>query len=432
MKAELLGVGTEILLGQICNNNAQWMSERLAEIGVDVMHHQAVGDNEDRIAEAFRLAVSRADVVIATGGLGPTQDDITREGLAAALGVSLVRHGEIEDFLRDKFRRLGRHMPEINLRQADVPEGARYILPDRGTAPGLVYETNDGRRVYAVPGVPAEMREMMSGTILPELAGLAGPAALVSRTIRATGIAESKVAEMLDDLFRTSSNPTVAYLASSGEVKVRITAKAATRAQAEELVRPVAEEVAARLGAHVFTTDDEELEQVVGRLLKARAETVSCAESLTGGSLAVRLSAAPGASTYFKGSAVCYTSEAKRDILGVSEATIEGPGIVSEECAREMAAGARRIFRSDIAVSLTGVAGPDSHDDKPPGTVCTGLAAEGVVLSRSFRAPGDRDMVRRWAEQAALDMLRRYLEGSTDPASLGPEIGVRAGPPSGN
>ena len=171
MRAELLGVGTEILLGQICNNNAQWMSERLAEIGVDVLHHQAVGDNEDRIAEAFRLAVSRADVVIATGGLGPTQDDITREGLAAALGVSLVRHGEIENFLRDKFRRLGRHMPAINLRQADVPEGARYILPDRGTAPGLVYETNDGKRFYAVPGVPAEMREMMSGTILPELAG---------------------------------------------------------------------------------------------------------------------------------------------------------------------------------------------------------------------------------------------------------------------
>jgi nicotinamide-nucleotide amidase len=432
MRAEILGVGTEILLGQICNNNAQWMSERLAEIGVDVLHHQAVGDNEDRMAEAFRLALSRADVVIATGGLGPTQDDITREGLAAALGASLVRHREIEDFLRDKFRRLGRHMPEINLRQADVPEGVRYILPDRGTAPGLAYETNDGKRVYAVPGVPAEMREMMNGTILPELAELAGPAALVSRTIRATGIAESKVAEMLDDLFRSSANPTVAYLASSGEVKVRITAKAGSRAQAEELGRPVAEEVAARLGVHAFTSHDEELEQVVGRLLTARAETVSCAESLTGGSLAVRLSTAPGASTYFKGSAVCYTADAKRDILGVSQATIEGPGVVSEECAREMAAGARRIFRSDVAVSLTGVAGPDPHDDKPPGMVCAGLAAAGVLLSRSFRAPGDRDMVRRWAEQAALDMLRRHLEGSAEPADLGRATGVRAGPPGGD
>jgi nicotinamide-nucleotide amidase len=217
MRAELIGIGTEILLGQICNNNAQWMSERLAEIGVDVLHHDAVGDNEARIAAIFRLALSRADVVIATGGLGPTQDDITREGLAAALGVDLVRDPAIEEFLRQKFARLPRQMPEINLRQADVPAGGRYILPDRGTAPGLVFETEGGKRVYAVPGVPAEMKEMMTGTILPELARLGGPSALVSRTIRVTGIAESKVAEILDDLFRDSTNPTVAYLASSGE-----------------------------------------------------------------------------------------------------------------------------------------------------------------------------------------------------------------------
>ena len=430
MKAEIVGVGTEILLGQICNNNAQWMSQRLAVIGVDVLHHQAVGDNEQRISEAFRLALSRGDVVIVTGGLGPTQDDITREGLAAALGVGLVRHPEIEEFLREKFRRLGRHMPEINLRQADVPEGARTILPDRGTAPGLVFKTNKGKRIYAVPGVPAEMREMMDGAILPELAELTGPAALVSRTIRATGIAESKVAETLDDLFQRSVNPSVAYLASSGEVKVRITAKAATRGDAEELVRPVAEEVARRLGVHAFTTADEELEQVVGRLLEARARTVSCAESLTGGSLAVRLSAAPGASRYFKGSAVCYTAESKREILGVSAATIAGPGVVSDECAREMATGARRIFDSDVAVALTGVAGPDPHDGKPPGMVCAALAAEDVLLSRSFRAPGDRDMVRRWAEQAALDMLRRHLEGEAEPPGQGPATqAVRARPP---
>src|SRR5919106_1357429 len=218
MRAEIIGVGTEILLGQICNNNAQWISQELAEIGVDVFHHQAVGDNLDRIADAFRMALSRADVVIVTGGLGPTQDDITRQGLAAALGLRLVRHPEIEDFLREKFARLDREMPEINLVQADVPEGARYILPDRGTAPGLIVETPEGRRVYVVPGVPAERREMMSRTILPELADLAGPAALVSRTLKATGIAESRVAELLDDLFRASVNPSVAYLASSGEV----------------------------------------------------------------------------------------------------------------------------------------------------------------------------------------------------------------------
>jgi nicotinamide-nucleotide amidase len=410
MRAEIIGVGTEILLGQICNNNAQWISQRLAEIGVDVLHHQAVGDNEARIAETFRLALSRADVVIATGGLGPTQDDITREGLAAALGVGMVRQPEIEDFLRQKFARLKRQMPKINLRQADVPEGGRYILPDRGTAPGLAFETEAGKRVYVVPGVPAEMKEMISGTILPELAQLGGPAALVSRTIRVTGIAESKVAEVLDDLFRESTNPTVAYLASSGEVKIRLTAKASRRSEAEELIEPVAAEVAARLAGYVFTTSDEELEQVVGRMLKAAGLFLACGESLTGGSLAHRLSAAPGASTYFKGSAVCYTPEAKQEVLGVSRETIEGPGVVSEECAREMAEGARRIFRADLGVALTGVAGPDEHDDEPPGTVCVGLASEGGVESRSFRGPGDRDMVRRWAEQAALDLLRRHLE----------------------
>ena len=412
MKAEIIGVGTEILLGQICNNNAQWMSERLAEIGVDVVYHQAVGDNPERIERAFRTALSRADVLLITGGLGPTQDDITREGLAAALGVRLVREPKIEEFLRERFRAFGREMPESNLQQADVPEGGRYILPQRGTAPGLALQTRDGKRVYAVAGVPAEMREMMEGTILPELAQAAGPAALVSRTIRVTGMPESQVAVELDDLFTASANPSLAYLASSGEVKIRVTAKAPSRAEAEALIEPLAEKVIDRLGTHVFSADDEDLEQVIGRLLKASGKTVAAAESLTGGSLGVRLSKAPGASAYFRGSAVTYTAEAKHEVLGVSKETIEGPGIVSEECAREMAQGARRVFDADVGVALTGVAGPEPHDDKPVGTVCVALSAEGDEVSRSFRAPGDRDQVRRWAEQAALDLLRRHLDGS--------------------
>jgi nicotinamide-nucleotide amidase len=411
MRAEIVGVGTELLLGQIANANAQWISQALAEIGVDVLHHQAVGDNLERIAEAFRLAVSRADVVIATGGLGPTQDDITREGLAEALGVALIRHPEIEDLLRDRFARLGREMPASNLRQADVPEGGRYILPQRGTAPGLAIRTRDGTRVYAVPGVPAEMREMLTGTILPELAEAAGPAAIASRVLKVTGMAESKVAELLDDLFRASTNPTVAYLASPGEVKVRLTAKAPTRDAALELVAPLAAEVQRRLGDHVFSADDEALEDVVGRLLRARHMTAAAAESLTGGGLAVRLSAAPGSSATFAGSAVCYTASAKRDLLGVRQETIDGPGVVSEDCAREMAEGARRIFGADVGVALTGVAGPEEHDGKPVGTVCVGLAWDGGESTRQFRAPGVRAQVRRWAEQAALDALRRHLQG---------------------
>ncbi len=424
MRAEIIGIGTEILLGQITNSNAQWISERLAEIGVDVLHHQVVGDNEQRIADAFRLAFSRADVVIATGGLGPTQDDITREGLAAAVGVTLVRRSEIEAFLRAKFRRLGREMPESNLQQCDVPEGARYILPHRGTAPGLICQTPEGKRVYVVPGVPAEMREMIEGTILPELRTLSGPAAIASRIIKVTGIAEAKVAEMLDDLFRSSTNPTLAYLASSGEVKVRITAKALTPDRAEALIEPVADEVRRRLGIHVFATTDEDFAAVVGGLLKAQRSSIAVAESVTGGGLAARLSAPPGASAYFRGSAVCYTAEAKRDVLGVSRETLEGPGVVSEECAREMASGARRIFGADVGIGVTGVAGPDAHGGKPVGTVCVAVAADAGTESRTFRAPGDRDQIRRWAEQGALDMARRLLEGLLELRQ--PEAATRA------
>jgi nicotinamide-nucleotide amidase len=411
VRAEIVGVGTEILLGQICNNNAQWMSERLAEIGIDVVYHQAVGDNLERIAETFTLALARANVVLATGGLGPTQDDITRDGLAVALRLPLQRQPEIEEFLRRRFARFRRAMPESNLRQADVPVGARPIMPDRGTAPGLAIETESGKRVYVVPGVPAEMREMMLGTILPELARLAGPAALVSRTIRVTGVAESRVAELLGDLFAASANPSIAYLAGSGEVKVRVTAKNATASGAQALIEPLATEVARRLGSHVFSTDDQDLEDVVGGLLERRGLTVGCAESLTGGSLGARLCKRPGASGYFCGSAVCYSAKAKQDVLGVSPQTIDGPGAVSEECAREMATGARRIFGADLALAVTGVAGPDPHDGKPVGTVCMALAWDGAEASRSFRAPGDRAMVRRGAEQAALDMLRRRLTG---------------------
>jgi nicotinamide-nucleotide amidase len=420
VRAEVIGVGTEILLGQITNSNGQWISQELAEIGWDVLHHQAVGDNVDRIADAFRLALSRADAVIATGGLGPTQDDITREGLAAALEVSLIQRPEIESFLREKFAALGRHMPESNLRQCDVPEGARYILPARGTAPGLICQTAEQKLLFVVPGVPAEMREMMTGTILPELAKLGGPAAVVSRVLKVTGMAEASVAEALDDLFRGSTNPTVAYLASAGEVRVRLTAKAASRGESEELIRPLADEVVHRLGARVFATTEEDLGAVVGRLLGRRGLTVACAESLTGGSLGMRLSWEPGSSAYFVGSAVCYSPASKREVLRVSEETIGGPGVVSEECAKEMARGARRIYGADLGLAVTGVAGPEPHDGKPPGTVCVGLANMEGDRSRSFRAPGDRYQVRKWAEQAALDLLRRHVEGLPEPADLGP------------
>jgi nicotinamide-nucleotide amidase len=411
VRVEILAVGTELLLGQIANTNARRMSEELAGIGADVLYHQVVGDNLDRIVEAIRLASARADVVVVTGGLGPTQDDITRDALAAVLDTPMVRHAELEDLLREKFRAFGRReMPESNLRQADVPEGARYIAPSRGTAPGLVADLSDGTRVYAVPGVPEEMIEMMEGAVLPELAE-AGSGVVRSRVLRCAGIGESALAERVDDLFSGSTNPSIAFLASSGEVKVRVTAKAATAAEAERLIEPVAEEIRRRFGDDVFTSEDEPLEAAVVRLLAAKGWSLACAESITGGGVGARITSVPGASEVFVGSAVVYRNDAKRAILGVSEETLAGPGPVSEECAREMAAGARRVFGADLGLSLTGAAGPESHGGAPPGVIWIALDGDAVAHARGFQVPGERDRVRRWAEQAALDLVRRYMEG---------------------
>lgn len=415
MRAEILGVGTELLLGQIANTNARWISERLAEIGVDVLHHEVVGDNFERIVESFRLGLSRADVIIAKGGLGPTQDDITRPALAAAAGVALVRLPAIEERLRARWAATGREMPESNLVQADVPQGGREIAPVRGTAPGLVVQIGDGR-VYALPGVPAEMIEMMEGTVLPELSALAGPSTVVSRSLRCVGMAESKIADLLDDLFHGSTNPTVAYLAGGGEVKVRLTAKASTPEEAAALIDPVAEEAARRLGDVVFSTTGASLEEAVGELLRGSGLTLCCAESLTGGGLGARITSVPGASSYFLGAAVAYSAAAKRAVLGVSRETLEGPGPVSRECAAEMASGARRLFGADLAVALTGAAGPEAHAGAPAGEVWVALEGEGVLHQRNIRWPGDRAFVRRLAEQSGLDLVRRHLSGLTLPA----------------
>jgi nicotinamide-nucleotide amidase len=417
VRVEILAVGTELLLGQITNTNARWMSESLAGIGADVLYHQVVGDNLGRIVDAIRLASARADVVIVTGGLGPTQDDITRDALAVTMDAPMVRHAELEDLLREKFRAFGRReMPESNLRQADVPEGARYVTPSRGTAPGLVADLPDGTRIYAVPGVPEEMIEMMEGTILPELAE-AERGVVRSRVLRCAGIGESVLADRVDDLFSGSTNPSIAFLASSGEVKIRITAKATTADEADALIEPFAEELRRRIGDDVFTSEDESLEEAVVRLLTSAGSTLACAESITGGGVGARITSVPGASEVFVGSAVAYRNDAKRAVLGVSAETLEGPGPVSEACAREMAAGARRVFGTDLGLSLTGAAGPESHGGAPPGVIWVAVDGDSVAHARGFQVPGERDRVRRWAEQAALDLVRRHLEGRPLPAS---------------
>ena len=416
MRAEIVGVGTELLLGQIANTNAQWMSDRLAEIGLDVLHHQVVGDNLQRIVESLALAASRVDAVLVTGGLGPTQDDITRDAFALLMGVSMSRRPDIEALLRKKFAGFGRGpMPENNLRQADVPDGARWIEPLLGTAPGLI-ATVGSAKIYAVPGVPAEMREMMESTILPELSAMVGEGVVRSRILRCTGVGESRVAEIVADLFEGSANPSVAYLASAGEVKLRLTAKAASAALADSMIAPLAAEIQTRLGDAVFTVEDESLEEAVGRLLRAAGKSLACAESLTGGAVSARVTSVPGASDYFLGSVVAYTARAKRDILGVSQETLDGPGVVSAECALEMAAGAREVFGADIGLALTGAAGPGAHGGAEPGTVWLALDSGELKHSRGYVSAGGRERVRRWAEQGALDLVRRHLEGRPLPS----------------
>ena len=413
MRCEIIGVGTELLLGQIVNTNAAWIGRRLAEIGWDCFRHTAVGDNQARIAAAIREALERSDAVIVTGGLGPTQDDVTREAIAEVAGVPLVRRPELEAWLRQRFASYGVHpMPEINLRQADVPEGARPIDNPRGTAPGLIVEVGE-KVVYAVPGVPREMEHMMERAVLPDLTRRAGEGrVIVSRTLRTAGLGESRIADRLTPLWESmAGGVTLAYLASAGEVRVRLTAVGATREAALAELAPVEAAVRAELGDAVYGMDDDTLEGVVGRLLTERGATLATAESLTAGLVAARVTSVPGASAYYRGGVVAYALDAKAGILDVDPDLLERYGAVSEPVAARMAEGARRALGADVALATTGVAGPEPHAGQPVGTLCLGVADEEGSAAVTTRAPGDRAQVRAWATTLALDVLRRRLTG---------------------
>jgi nicotinamide-nucleotide amidase len=414
VRCEIIGVGTELLLGQIVNTNAAWIGQRLADVGWDCLRHTAVGDNERRIAETIREALDRADAVIVTGGLGPTQDDVTREALAAVAGVSLRRQPELEQWLRERFARMGvQRMAEMNLRQADVPEGARVIDNPRGTAPGLIVEV-DGKPTYAVPGVPREMEGMLERAVLPDLAARAGEGrAIVSLTLRTVGVGESRLAERLTPLWEEagSGEVTLAYLASPGEVRVRLTAVGATRSEALAGIVPVETRVREELGDIVYGTDDETLEAVVGRLLRERNLSLATAESLTGGLLGGRITGIAGASDYYLGGMVAYATDAKASQLGVDPDLLAADGPVSEPVAAAMAAGARSVFGADLGLAATGVAGPTEQSGRRVGTLCLGVADAAGTATRTLTAPGDRTQVRLWTCSVALDLLRRRLEG---------------------
>jgi nicotinamide-nucleotide amidase len=408
MKCEVVAVGTELLLGQIVDTNSSWIGEQLALVGIDSHYQVKVGDNADRIRAVLQLALGRSDAVIVCGGLGPTQDDITRDVIAEVMGVPLDRDEALVERIRQIFGGRGRPMPENNLRQADVPRGARIIDQMPGTAPGLVCPIGD-KVVYAVPGVPYEMQEMVLGTVIPELRRRSGDTGVIrSRTIRTWGHSESGIAEMLADrlveLDRTGT-ATIAFLASGIEgLKVRVTAKADTPEEADAVVAAEVAVVADILADYVFTTDDETMEQVVIELLRARGLTLGLAESLTGGMIASRLAGVEGASQVLRGGVVSYANEVKFEVLGVPE----GP-VVTEETAVAMAEGACRVLGSDVSIATTGVAGPGSLEGVAPGTAFLATTVGGVTEVGMVRFPGDRERVRQFCVITALDHLRRRL-----------------------
>ncbi|HEY2214167.1 MAG TPA: competence/damage-inducible protein A [Acidimicrobiales bacterium] len=415
MRVEIVAVGTELLLGQIADTNSAWLGDRLASAGVTSHFHQAVGDNHERITLAFRTALARSDGIIVCGGLGPTQDDITREAIADVMGVELVRDQAIVDIIAGFFQSRGRTMSANNARQADVPQGATIIPQRTGTAPGLIC-TLGNKVIYAVPGVPYEMAEMFDRGILPDLrarmAAAGEESTIVSRVLRTWGASESGLAESLQgriDALDLAGSVTLAFLASGMEgIKVRITARAATEAEGIALLddeeQSVRQTINAALGDIVFGVDDQTMEVGVATQLLAHDLTLGVAESLTGGLIASRLVNVPGASTWFKGGVVAYHEQVKFDVLGVPT----GP-VVTEAAAAAMAEGVRRVTRADIGLGITGVAGPDAQEGVAPGTIFVGLALPDRTETREIKVPGDRERVRQYGGISALDLLRRAL-----------------------
>ncbi|MFZ0492517.1 MAG: competence/damage-inducible protein A [Acidimicrobiia bacterium] len=408
MIVEVLAVGTELLIGQIVNGNAETIGRRLAEEGHDAHHQGVVGDNIGRIAEAISIALSRADAVIITGGLGPTQDDLTREGICLATGRPMEFVQDAADRLRDRFERLGRSMAEANLRQAERPEGAEFLPNPKGTAPGIALRHGRGW-IFSLPGVPEEMEALLETEVLPRLRS-GGGAVVKSRLIRTWGSSESMVAELLDDLYG-SSNPSIAFLASSGEIKVRITAKASTEADADEMIEPIERSVRERLGTRVFGVDQETIEAIVLRLLAQRGWRLATAESATGGMIAARITSVSGSSKVFRGGAVTYATDLKMSVLDVPADIIEREGVVSEATARAMAEGAAERFGAEVGVSVTGSAGPDPQE-RQAGTMIIGVHTPSGTRARTMRFPGDRERVRTYTTTAALHLLRLGVTGA--------------------
>lgn len=426
MRAELIAIGSELLLGDHVDTNSAWLSSRLAEIGVDVHRHTTVGDNPSRLIATLREAADRADIVITGGGLGPTQDDLTRFAVAELAGVELERRDELVEWVREHFARGRRQMPERNIIQADLPIGAT-VIPPIGTAAGFAVDVpgaGDPTRIYCLPGVPGELTRMTTDHVIPDIAARGDLATTVSRLVRTSGMSESGVADIAADLvdrLEERGNPTIAFLASKGETRVRVTGKADDRADALALVDPVVDELLALLGTGVVGVDDEGAEHAVARALLTAGWTLGVAESVTGGGVGARLVRVPGATRWLRGVLVPYSTDVKSSpVVGMDAEVLAAEGPVSEATAGALAEAARERLGADVGLAIVGVAGPDTQDDVDVGTVCIGVVVPGAgVRTWQRRLPvRDRADLQEFAASVAIDALRRAI-ADTGPGWLG-------------
>lgn len=411
LRAEILAVGSELLRPPRAETNAAYLTRRLLDLGLEVVARTTVADDRELLASAFAAALARSDVVLSTGGLGPTEDDLTREAAASALGRGLRREPELIEGLRQRFARMGRPLPAVNEKQADVIEGAEPLRNPRGTAPGQCLATPE-QLLFLLPGPPAEMEATFEESALPRLRERAGVRALSTRVLKIAGMAESEVEQLVAPVYTTFDNPRTTILGGVGQVELHLTGTGACQEEAAERVEALAAALRPRLPGRIFSEDGRELPEVVGALLLERGLTLAVAESCTGGRIAARLTDVPGASGFLGRAYVTYGNRAKVELLGVDPALIESAGAVSEEVARAMAEGARRAAGAHLGLGVTGIAGPGGGTaDKPVGLVH--LAVCGAAGERVRRAvfPGDRNRVRTQAAQAALELLRRVLLG---------------------
>ncbi len=411
MVVELISVGTEILLGNIVNTNANYLSCKCAELGLSLFYEVSVGDNEERLENTIKTALSRSDVIILTGGLGPTKDDLTKEVTAKALGRKLVfdEHSKeriIQHFNKNKYN----NITENNWKQADIIEGAIVVDNDNGTAPGIIVETEDNKRIILLPGPPNEMIPMFEEKIIPYFKKLTNTV-IYSQVVKICGLGESYVETEISDMIDSQSNPTIAPYAKTGEVHLRITASAENENEAKKLIKPVVKELKSRFKENIYTTDmDKNLEDVVVELLTKKGLTLTTAESCTGGLFTGRIVNSPGASEVLKEGFITYSNKAKRKHLDVKKSTLKEFGAVSEQAAKEMAKGAAVLTDSDVSIAITGIAGPDGgSEDKPVGLVYVACYANEKVTVKEFKFSGHRQKIREYTVVRALDLLRRCI-----------------------